>query len=421
MSISSFAVFASESTRRSIDLPPGFVWREAGSLRSATKPVVGVVSDLEDYALMDTDLPRGVSQVLPLIGLTPDVVSRADLVLSEHNPSVAGMLLALKPVYGRMAQIYDQCAALQEEPWILLAHLAVRDKVLTPYDDVGSPGVAAYREATIFSQLSASIELLVGVGFLERAFVERLNLCPNCRSARLLVREECAACRSSNVKDEPIVHHFRCGHQAPEKQFRSGEDFICPKCARPLLHFSVDYDQPGTVVSCAQCGHAAGESRIGYRCLDCNQKDDAERLETLDISSYALTGTARATVFDASWLPESQHLLSTSERALLRVESFLEAPHKPEEKRAVVAVRAMRNGHAVSPGDLAGNLLLAGRIIGERFPQSDTVGGSWNELLVLIQSSHGAKFEQELGRAADDCKRLLASSVKVEIDILGPR
>jgi DNA-directed RNA polymerase subunit RPC12/RpoP len=188
-----------------------------------------------------------------------------------------------------------------------------------------------------------------------------------------------------------------------------------------LLHFSVDYDQPGTIIACAQCGHASGESRIGYRCLDCGQKGDAERLEMLDVSSYALTATARATVFDASWRPESQHLLSASERALLRVESFLEAPHEANEKRAVVAVRAMRNGHAVSPGDLAGNLLLAGRIMGERFPQCETVGGAWNEILVLVQSTHLAKFEQELARAADDCKRLLASSVKIEIDILGPR
>src|SRR5579872_346191 len=421
MLISSFAVIASEATRRSVDLPPGFVWREAGALRSATKPVVGIVGDLDDYGLMEADLPRGVSQVLPLIGVAPEAAGRADLALGEQNPSVAGMLLALRPACGRMAQIYDHCASLKEEPWILLAHLAVRDKSLTPCDDVTLASVATYREAVLFPQLSASVELLVGVGFLERAFVERLNLCPNCRSARLLVREECAACRSSNVKDEPIVHHFRCGHQAPEKQFRSGEDFICPKCTRPLLHFSVDYDQPGTIVACGQCGHASGESRIGYRCLDCGQKGDAERLEVLDVSSYSLTATARATVFDSSWRPETQHLLSASERALLRVEWFLETPRERDEKRAVVAVRAMRNGHAVSPGDLAGNLLVAGRIIAERFPQSETVGGSWNEILVLVQSTHAAKFEQDLVRATDDCKRLLASSVKVEIDILGPR
>jgi hypothetical protein len=105
MSISSFAVIASEATRRSVDLPPGFVWREAGALRSATKPVVGIVGDLDDYGLMEADLPRGVSQVLPLIGVAPEAAGRADLALGEQNPSVAGMLLALRPACGRMAQI----------------------------------------------------------------------------------------------------------------------------------------------------------------------------------------------------------------------------------------------------------------------------------------------------------------------------
>jgi hypothetical protein len=128
------------------------------------------------------------------------------------------------------------------------------------------------------------------------------------------VREECTECGSSNLIDEPLLHHFKCAFQGPESQFRHDNDLICPKCRRELLHFGFDYDRPGTMIVCQACGHAASEPVVGFVCLDCGAHAGSENCPTRDVYAYRLTeqGTGFAE-YGRSFLGEMNHALRFTE------------------------------------------------------------------------------------------------------------
>jgi hypothetical protein len=130
---------------------------------------------------------------------------------------------------------------------------------------------------------------LAEAGFLSKHFFDRFHCCPTCGSSRLNVREECTACRSADLFDETTIHHFRCAHQAVERQFRQGEKLVCPKCSRELRHFGVDYDKPGLTTACRSCGHIDEDSLVGFVCIDCASKHDGQTVATRDWYEYKIT------------------------------------------------------------------------------------------------------------------------------------
>jgi hypothetical protein len=134
---------------------------------------------------------------------------------------------------------------------------------------------------------------LVKSGFLSPSFFDRVHVCGNCGSSQFNVREECPECRSSNLREEPYLHHFKCAYLGPESDFRRGDDLVCPKCRRELTHFGSDYDKPGTMIVCGSCGHQTSEPMVGFVCLSCGHHTDGDTIPTRDIQSYALTDKAK--------------------------------------------------------------------------------------------------------------------------------
>lgn len=132
---------------------------------------------------------------------------------------------------------------------------------------------------------------LVASGFLAEHLVEVAHACPSCGSIQLLFRDGCQACASPDVRIVDLVHHFRCGHQAPETQFASRHNlYICPKCRRELRHFGLDYDKPGEITVCGGCGHVGAETIVHGRCLTCDASFPATDAPKLRIFEYTLTG-----------------------------------------------------------------------------------------------------------------------------------
>lgn len=144
--------------------------------------------------------------------------------------------------------------------------------------------------------LRKRLEQLAELDLLNRRFFARALSCPHCGSARLAARESCTECDSSDLHEESLVHHFRCGYQGAESKFLGGDGFVCPKCRRELRHFGVDYSKPGIVSSCGQCGHVMSEPRPRFSCLDCQKSFDGEEAETTNWYSYALTDAGRDAV-----------------------------------------------------------------------------------------------------------------------------
>jgi len=131
---------------------------------------------------------------------------------------------------------------------------------------------------------------LQDLGYAEpKAFVERVHLCPKCKSSHLIYAECCPKCNSSNIKDEPMIHHFRCANISPESTYTYDDQLRCPKCRQFLHHIGVDYDRPTDVNTCGECGHTFIHTDMKVRCASCNSIYTPQKLQPADVIRYQYT------------------------------------------------------------------------------------------------------------------------------------
>ncbi len=295
-----------ERLRQSTELPPGFHWSNVAE-HAVVDPRLGaaVVRNADDLRRLRHALKRSAFDVLPLIGLSDDLRDKVDIVVGADVPTIAGALAALRSPMQRTIRLPSIFADIDDDALHLLAYLTVRDARLAPVYRADCPTVAHFPvQARLGDRIESNADRLVAWGLLMARFDERINICSACGSGRLILRELCPACQSAQIANESIIHHFRCAEQAPESHFRRGTNLVCPKCRQYLRHFSVDYDKPGMVVSCASCGHLTGEPGVGFRCLDCGRTDLSDRLKSREVRSYSMTDAGRESIFDEDWLAD---------------------------------------------------------------------------------------------------------------------
>ena len=142
-------------------------------------------------------------------------------------------------------------------------------------------------------ELRSSLEDLARFGYVERTFVDRLSLCPNCRSHAINVREICLSCKSSNLTSVETLHHYRCGFVGPSYAFAlDDEGRRCPKCGRTLHDLGTDFDSPGTSFVCRVCDSKFQLPDVGALCLSCGQTlagDEMRRIVYREAFSYRLS------------------------------------------------------------------------------------------------------------------------------------
>lgn len=120
-------------------------------------------------------------------------------------------------------------------------------------------------------------------------FLERIHLCPHCKKSHLFYMEACPKCGSSHLKEEPVLHHFRCANISPESSYAYDGELRCPKCHHFLRHIGVDYDRPSNVYNCMECGHTFLHTRMKVYCADCKKMSRPSDLVAQDLYSYELT------------------------------------------------------------------------------------------------------------------------------------
>jgi len=171
----------------------------------------------------------------------------------------------------------------------ILAHMYVSGRQLRGMRYPLTPEAVCYPGFPSASHIIPIADRLVLRGLLKKTFFDRLHECRTCRSRRLSVREECPSCRSADLRETSLIHHFHCAALLPEEQFRQGTALICPKCKRQLRNYGKDYDRPGDAYVCNTCDTTSSELEVGFICLDCNARMDGEGAERVDLHSYALT------------------------------------------------------------------------------------------------------------------------------------
>ncbi|MEY8688114.1 hypothetical protein AB9N12_19000 [Bacteroides sp. AN502(2024)] len=127
-------------------------------------------------------------------------------------------------------------------------------------------------------------------GYIEPVkFVERIHLCPVCQSSVLLFSECCSKCQSSNIREEDMIHHFRCANISPESEYQYDGELRCPKCKHFLRHIGVDYDRPAKVYTCNECGATQMHSGMKVACAVCGHTTQPYALTPYDIKEYTFT------------------------------------------------------------------------------------------------------------------------------------
>ncbi|MBI5441570.1 MAG: hypothetical protein HY900_10225 [Deltaproteobacteria bacterium] len=174
--------------------------------------------------------------------------------------------------------------------YVLTRHVESLDPVPQAYASKGYeiPIASALLDTASGDEISVLAEL-AGLGLFRGRFRDRVHVCPYCDRAAISFREVCGTCRSANLAVEETVHHFRCGHVAPERSFRRGGDLVCPKCSRLLRHVGVDYDRPNQVAVCEPCGALNTDPEVECLCFSCRKLFTPEFSKKQDIRSYSLT------------------------------------------------------------------------------------------------------------------------------------
>ncbi len=133
------------------------------------------------------------------------------------------------------------------------------------------------------------LDKMVGKELFRLRYEDIVHLCNNCYSGFLNYREVCPKCQSSDLYTENLIHHFVCAHVAPESDYITNDQMICPKCNRLLRHIGVDYDKPSLIYTCNSCGHHFQDSVMQALCMNCQTIHNVDSLLSRKIYNYELT------------------------------------------------------------------------------------------------------------------------------------
>lgn len=131
---------------------------------------------------------------------------------------------------------------------------------------------------------------LLKLGYIRKTrYLDKVHLCPHCNKTHMLFFECCPKCNSSNLRQESIIHHFRCANISPESSYEHDGELKCPKCQRTLHHIGVDYDKPSTVYTCNECGNSFMYPEMRVTCTSSRRSFTPEELKPFDVEEYEFT------------------------------------------------------------------------------------------------------------------------------------
>jgi hypothetical protein len=289
--------------------------RRATAHGHAALVLLGPVSAAEVAAILD----RLPDPALPVADYAGNRGLRSDYQGAAFDAgSVPELQWRFAPIWRRLDEIPFHAAREDRDQIAILrlaysrgteieARFAPESQLLVTYPLLGEGGSMRQR-----------LEALASGHFLRRRHFTRTHICNKCHSARLHVYEACPSCSSSDLHDEAIVHHYRCGWQDAESKFIQNNKLICPKCRHELKHLGVDYGKPGTMTVCRACGAVNAEPNIEFVCLDCGVTMAADAAETMDWFHYDITAEGLRALRESK-LPHftfAQVLANRSTRAL---------------------------------------------------------------------------------------------------------
>jgi hypothetical protein len=389
------------------------------------RPDAIVLTDLNSAQLIAGRLPAGLAAILPVVDASRRQShggranrQRADLHIAA--PSRAGFgdaLEMLVPIIERVRSLPATVLSSDDPRLMLLARLVVRDRGIEPRRDPKARETIVYADESSVPGVVRHAEDLVALGLLHKEFFDMLITCPRCDSGRLCVRERCSACRSTNLVEESIFHHLRCAYQAPEHEFRNGRTFTCPKCRSHLEHFSVDYDRPGSLSVCRACGHASGETSVGFLCLDCEAESDSADMGSRTIHRYEVSEAGHECLRSGAALPAPG---AQEDSAIYRIRNFVARQTAANEPCCILRVQLEE-----PPGRSAGRSYLQtcelfASSMREAFTSETEIVESTPRFFALLANDDKAEVESALPEIRTALEQYLSSPPKIHYSVHAP-
>ncbi len=239
------------------------------SIGRACKFVFGAESGFDGIMVLDGQGVENVRTVIrqsnnylaPVANLSGTPLPFADFEAAARTPETMSRAIEeLSRIIGLIRTIPEEVRMSDAPETILLARAYSRKRVIEPVYDPSVRDCVIYPVGGLLEDTGRCAERMTNAGYFTRMFFDRLHACPDCGSSRLNAREECVACRSADLANEPLVHHLRCGHRGLEAEFRQNNLLICPKCHHELRVEGGDYEKPGRANACGCCGHINSQS-----------------------------------------------------------------------------------------------------------------------------------------------------------------
>ena len=235
-------------------------------------------------------LGRAPDPALPIADFGNNEMLRHDFAGPNLDQAdIHEMEQAFAPIWQRLAEFPFKAERESRAELTILRLAYSRDTAITAAFDPSSRSLVNYPLLGTLVGARRNLETLTHLDLLRRRHFTRTHACAMCESARLNVYEACPGCGGSDVREEALLHHYRCGCQEVESHFKQGQLLVCPKCNRLLNHFGVDYGKPGTAVICGTCGATNSEPLVHFACLDCCSVTPADDAKATDWYHYDLT------------------------------------------------------------------------------------------------------------------------------------
>ncbi|PTM41349.1 hypothetical protein [Bosea sp. 124] len=384
------------------DVPPG--WSPYGSGDALDAVVLTAI--VPDHALRIL-LDKIKDPLVPIVSFLPDERQCIDLAGLGEGPAWARAL----EIQARLLELPPSIRYSTQPEDILLARIYSRNEGLNPVYDSASRDLVRYPVAGALANVSEVATALFERGHLIRSFFDRIHCCPQCRSGHLSVREECHSCASANIREELVVHHFQCAHEAPESHFRSGGGFECPKCARTLRHIGLDYDKPGSITRCGDCGAINDKPNVGFKCIDCGAHSAPDQVPARTWFVYNITAAGTHRV-----LSETDTASASQEPAADRFQILLEYARREAREfgspcqlfRIVFAKRTEIEAQNIRLWEQS--MLLMSDVLRGVLREVDDFREERDGFLVLLPRSD----EADARRVMDQITRRAASVLKID-------
>lgn len=276
---------------------------------------------IADLLAKQRKAPETSMRPIAVVGLDdmsvdPLITQFADLLLPPR-PSLDALLETGRTLAALGKRVSEMPLKPNDGTLTLLQLLYSRGQPLEPIIDADSSMAYDYPLANLLMDSSSeevldTLEDLDRHGMLEGTRIDRMFVCPDCRTYRVPVKELCPECHSANLTMEDSIHHFRCGYVAPESDFMTQGKPICPKCHSALRHIGVEYNRPGHFSVCHDCGHWASEPEIRAWCVACNTYHVPGDLAAVHIKRFSLSENGIHVARAGSWDPNATPALGTS-------------------------------------------------------------------------------------------------------------